>query len=143
MKDLIVDLVIDDIIGRIELPGPEAGDWVERLRACFVSAHDEVAPYEDLAARMGHEMPTSPSARRNEVYLNQLFESAGLSETDARRVNLAVFVYVWGHLLAADSIKKVSGGALGEEESREQFLWGLDRLLSAFRAEFGPAAGVP
>jgi AcrR family transcriptional regulator len=138
-KDLIVDRVIDQIIERIVLPGPDEGDWVDRLRACYVSAHDEVGPYAGLAARMSHEMPKSPSARRNGAFLTRLLEEAGLDDADANKVIFAVFVYVWGHLLADNAARTGRGQMLSENESRQQFLWGLDHLLDSFRREFGSA----
>jgi AcrR family transcriptional regulator len=136
-KDLIVDMVIDDIVRRIALPGPDAGDWADRLRVCFISAHDEVAPYAGLAARMGHQMPGSPSARRNGAFLLELLGGAGLQQSDAQKVIFAVFVYVWGHLLADDAARRIGEGEIDEDQSREQFLWGLDHLIGSFRREFG------
>jgi AcrR family transcriptional regulator len=154
-KELIEDQVIDDVIRRIDLPSPEAGDWVERLRRCFISAHDIVGCYGGLAARMGREMPRSPSAQRNAVYLRELLADADLGEEDAVKVVVAVFVYVWGHLLAAEAADSISltsaTSPLGAAASaRGQFLWGLDHMLSSIRREFdgreprptsGPSSG--
>jgi AcrR family transcriptional regulator len=135
-KELIVDEVIDGIIGRTELPGPEVGDWAERLRICYLSVHDQVAPYAGLAARMAHQMPRSPSAQRNKAFLDEVLGGAGLAPADANKITYAVFVYTWGHLLAAESARTIGGGHLDDEMSRQQFLWGLDHLLDSFRREF-------
>jgi AcrR family transcriptional regulator len=140
-KELIEDQVIDDVIRRIDLPGPEAGDWADRLRRCFVSAHDVVAPYGGLAARMAREMPRSPSVQRNTAYLRELLAGAGLGEDDAVKVVVAVFVYVWGHLLAAEAAGSIglTGAAsppAASASARGQFLWGLDHMLSSIRREF-------
>lgn len=134
-KDLIVDRVVDEAIGRVELPGPEVGDWTERLRRCFVSAHDAVAPYGGLAARMGRDMPRSPSAQRNAAFLTTLLTEAGLDRREAVSVVYAVFVYVWGHLLVADPASLIDAGDV-VTSPREQFLWGLDHLLGSFHREF-------
>ncbi len=134
-KDLIVDRVIDEAIGRIDLPAPESGDWIDRLRRCFVSTHDVIAPYGGLAARMGQDLPHSPSAMRNNAFLTALLADAGLDEQEATSVTYAVFVFVWGHLLAADAASLINSGSM-VTTPREQFLWGLDRLLGSFRQEF-------
>jgi AcrR family transcriptional regulator len=147
-KELIEDQVIDDVIGRIELPGPETGDWAGRLRRCFVSAHDTVTPYGGLAARMAREMPRSPSAQRNAAFLRKLLAGAGLGEDDAVKVIIAVFVYIWGHLLAAeaaDAIASLNAASplSAVPDTRAQFLWGLDHMLSSIRREFdGRAPGA-
>jgi hypothetical protein len=103
------------------------------LRVCFLSAHDEVAPYVGLAARMGREMPSSPAAARNGAFLNDLLTEAGLSVDDTWRVIYAVFTYTWGHVLMGDATLAAVGGSRGADD-REQFVWGLDHLLDAFRA---------
>jgi AcrR family transcriptional regulator len=132
-KHEIVELVIDRVIERMELPGPEVGYWIARLRRCFISAHDEVAPYDGLAARMGHEMPRSPAAARNSAYLGGLLAEAGIGETDSLRITRAVFVYTWGHLLTAEATASTFEDNAGPGAPREQFLWGLDHLLASFR----------
>ena len=38
-KQSLVDLLVDRIVGRFNLPSPEVGGWTARLRAFFVSAH--------------------------------------------------------------------------------------------------------
>lgn len=137
-KDAIVELLIDDIIGRISLPAPESGDWVTRLRDCFLSAHDEVAPYKGLAARMGHQMPATGSAKRNSDYLNDLLHGVGIGEKDTDLIVQTVFVYVWGYLLTDKEARAPKGKPLSDRASREQFLWGLNHLLDSFRREFDP-----
>jgi AcrR family transcriptional regulator len=140
-KDLIVSEVVDRIIARTELPGPEIGDWAERLRVCFVSVHDEVAPYAGLAARMGQEMPQTPAAVRNGQYLREVLDSAGIDEPTAIKIIFAIFVYSWGHLLAGGVTNPVTGEDNDNEQSREQFLWGLSHLLGSFRRDFGGVTG--
>jgi AcrR family transcriptional regulator len=135
-KDQIVDRLIDDIIGRISLPGPDDGDWAERIRTCFVSAHDEVAPYGDLAARMGVDMPNSPNARRNSDYLLSVLTDGGVPHDDGIKIVAAVFVYIWGHLLTNDPTASMVGSRT-EAQARDQFLWGLDHLVDSFRREYG------
>ena len=134
-KELVVDEVVDRIIGRTELPGPEVGDWAERLRICFVSVHDQVAPYAGLAGRMAHQLPKSQSADRNGAYLDAVLGEAGVDEVNASRIIFAVFVYTWGHLLAAEAMGGDGEGDPAEDSSRQQFLWGLDHLLDSFRQE--------
>lgn len=135
-KDLIVEQVIDDAIDRIDLPGPESGDWADRLRQCFISAHDVVAGYPGLAARMGQQMPRSPAARRTARFLSDLLTDAGIGPDDAGRIGSAVVVYAWGHLLAAEAAAGLFDASPFAADSRAQFLWGLDHLLASFRRQF-------
>jgi TetR/AcrR family transcriptional regulator, tetracycline repressor protein len=136
-KDRIVYELIDRIIGRTELPRPEQGDWVERLRICFLSIHDEVAPYAGLAAQIGRQFPETPAAERNRIYLIELLAESQIEPEDARKILSSAFVYTWGHLLAADALNVVGDGP-EQGGSRSQFLWGLGLLLDAFRREFNP-----
>jgi AcrR family transcriptional regulator len=118
-KELIVDRVLGDIVHRIELPGPEAGDSVVRPRNRFGSAHDEVGPYAGLAARTAHEIPRDPAARRNRDFLLELLVGAGLCDADADA--------------DADA---------DEAESPGRFFWGLDHVLDSIWRELGSRAGA-
>lgn len=129
-KDLIVDELIDRILARTELPGPDVGDWVECLRFYYLSVHDAVAPYAGLAARIARGFPTGPAAERNTNYITELYEFAGLTLEDETRSGSSLFFYVWGHLLASEAM------LLDDRTSRDAFLWGLDRLLEAIRGQF-------
>ncbi|ABD11547.1 hypothetical protein CcI156_16170 [Frankia sp. CcI156] len=138
-KNLIVERVVDDALGRIDLPGPETGDWADRLGRCFTSAHDVAAAYPGLAAHMGRQMAGSPSAVRNASFLHDLLIDAGIGPEDANRIICTMFVYLWGHLLAAEAVADL----LGSTGTRDQFLWGLDHLLGSFRRQFGgPVPGT-
>jgi AcrR family transcriptional regulator len=137
-KEEFVEEVIDRIIGRTELPGPEVGDWATRLQICFVSVHDAVAPYSGLAARLGQEFPHGAASARNHQYLVSLIAEAGISDTDGEKIIFTVFVYTWGHLLAWEAQHRALGMEHSLQASRERFLWGFDRLLDSFRREFGP-----
>jgi len=132
-KELILDEMIDTVIGRTALPGPDAGDWAERLRLCYLSVHDEVAPYRGLARRLGHRLPEGGSAARNGLYLQEILSSAGVPDADADKVIFTIFVYTWGHLLAAEALGGTGEGDPEKDASRAQFLWGLDHLLDSFR----------
>jgi hypothetical protein len=97
---------------------------------------------------MAREMPRSPSAQRNAAFLRKLLAGAGLGEDDAVKVIIAVFVYIWGHLLAAeaaDAIASLNAASplSAVPDTRAQFLWGLDHMLSSIRREFdGRAPGA-
>ncbi|SHN15686.1 TetR/AcrR family transcriptional regulator [Cryptosporangium aurantiacum] len=131
--ELIVDQVVDDVIGRVDLPGPEVGDWADRLRACFLSVHDVITDYPGLAARMGRHLPYGPSGARNARFLHDLLATAGVADENRQKILYAVFVYVWGHLLAADAAAVLLDFNARAAHGREQFLWGLDHLLDSFR----------
>src|SRR5262249_48638243 len=127
------------------------GDWAERLRLCFLSAHDQVAPYAGLAARMARDMPSSFSAQRVALYLAELLDEANIDSENAARIVYATFTYCWGHLLGAETggmrgvqparmtvtnIMRLWENVEGDRAidlSRQQFLWGLAHLLDSFR----------
>src|SRR5579863_9971624 len=56
-KEEIVEALIDKVVARTQLPGSDSGDWIDRLRICFVSVHDAVGPYAGLASRLAQEIP--------------------------------------------------------------------------------------
>jgi AcrR family transcriptional regulator len=143
-KSLITHELINRIIGRTELPGPEEGDWAERVRRCFVSVHDAVAPYGGLAAQMGREIPRTVAGERNDEWLRSVLAEAGLVQADAERVLYVIFVYTWGDLLASTSAPEWSRGPSSRTSRavREQFLWGLDQLVNAMRHQFSPRRGA-
>src|SRR5262249_47858987 len=64
-KEVIVKRLVDSILGRVHHPGPEQGDWVDRLREFIVSVYDQVVPYPGLAARIARQLPTTESSQRN------------------------------------------------------------------------------
>ena len=61
---------------------------------------------------------------------------------------VAVFVYIWGHLLAAEAADMIASlnaasPLSAAPDARAQFLWGLDHMLSSIRREFdGRAPGA-
>jgi AcrR family transcriptional regulator len=98
--DLVLELV-DTILGRVLLPGPEAGDWRARLRAFFASFYDEVAPYPGLGDVMARELAT-PAGVRMSVYTFDRLLEAGLCEADAVEANATLMTYTMGQLLYGD-----------------------------------------
>jgi len=131
-KDDIREALIDRIVVRTELPGSEAGDWIDRLRIVYVSVHDAVAPYDGLASRLAQEIPDVGQTRwATYAYLVELLKSVGLSTVNRRRVMSTLYKYVWGDLLIYPSLE------VGARTARADFLWGLDCLLEIFRQELG------
>jgi hypothetical protein len=89
-------------------------------------------------------MPTSPNAIRSREYLTSVLNDGGVALEDSSKIIAAVFVYIWGRLLTADTAAAI-GGAHNEARSREQFLWGLDHLMDSFRRAYAddPIRSVP
>jgi AcrR family transcriptional regulator len=133
-KDEIVDQLVDRILGGVAHPGPEFGDWVDRLRGFILSIYEHVAPYPGLAARIAEHLPRLPASKRNAAFLDEIVDLSGLSEGDGADIASVLFLYTWGHLVGAQSGWLVRGPArVSRSLAKDRFLWGLDRLLDPFR----------
>lgn len=131
----LVEALIDRIVMRTKLPGPNEGDWIDRLRICYTSVHDSVAPYAGLANRLAKEIPVVGQIRwATYSYLVDLLNSVGLTRAKTRRVLSTLYKYVWGDLLIYLSPEVESRVAQAD------FLWGLNCLLTAFRNELEVAS---
>lgn len=136
-KDEIVDQLVDRIVGGVVHPGVEFGDWVDRLRGFIVSIYEQVAPYPGLAARIAEQLPWLPASKRNAAFLREIVDSSGLGEAQGADITSVLFLYTWGHLVGAQSGWLVGGSSrVTRSLARRRFLWGLDRLLDPFRADW-------
>ena len=141
-KDELVSRLVNNILGRIDLPGEEEGDWLERLEAFVVRVYDQVSRYPGLAARIAHELPGTASSRRNQAFVAELLASSGLSPIELGNLTAVVFLYAWGHLVGGEASWQVGGfPRVPRDAARDRFLWGLDHLLASFRLQPTAAAG--
>jgi AcrR family transcriptional regulator len=132
-KDELMTRLVDDILSRVDHPGPEHGDWIARLRLHIVSVYDEVAPYPGLAALIARQLPSTPSVQRTTAFVNALFRDAAVPRADWVKVMSSLVLYTWGHLLfgQTDAPLGASSKRISAAASRERYLWGLDNLLAA------------
>jgi AcrR family transcriptional regulator len=133
-KNELVARLVDNILGQIELPREEEGDWLARLEEFVVGVYDQVSRYPGLAARIAHQLPGTASSRRNQAFVAELLASSGLSPTELGNLTAVVFLYTWGHLVGGEASWQVGGfPRVPRSAARDRFLWGLDRLLASFR----------
>ena len=85
------ELVADAVLERVDLPGPETGDWVERLVAHARSFWNELVPYPGLAQFIVNEHHRSDSARHLYEYTITTLLEAGFTPKDAALGREALF----------------------------------------------------
>jgi AcrR family transcriptional regulator len=90
-KRALQELAADAVLERVELPGPEVGDWVERLVQHARSFWLEVVPYPGLGAFLVNEHHVSGAARRLYEYTIATLLDAGFSPRDAALGREALF----------------------------------------------------
>jgi AcrR family transcriptional regulator len=135
-KNELVARLVNSILGRIELPSEEEGDWLARLEEFVVRVYDQVSRYPGLAARIAHQLPGTASSRRNQAFVAELLASSGLSTSELGNLTAVVFLYTWGHLVGGEASWQVGGfPRVPRSAARDRFLWGLGHLLASFRLQ--------
>jgi len=135
-KNELVAQLVDGILGHIQLPGEDEGDWLARLEQFVVRVYDQVSRYPGLSARIAHQLPGTASSRRNQAFVAELLASSGLSPTELGNLTAVVFLYTWGHLVGGEASWQVGGfPRVPRGAARDRFLWGLDHLLTSVRSE--------
>ena len=90
-KRALQELVADAVLGRVELPGPETLDWVERLVVHARSFWNELAQFPGLADFVVNEHHVSDSARHLYEYTIKVLLDAGFPPRDAALGREALF----------------------------------------------------
>jgi AcrR family transcriptional regulator len=135
-KNELVARLVNNVLGQIDLPREEEGDWLARLEEFVVRVYDQVSRYPGLAARIAHQLPGTASSRRNQAFVAELLASSGLSPTELGNLTTVVFLYTWGHLVGGEASWEVGGfPRVPRSAARDRFLWGLDHLLASFRLQ--------
>lgn len=144
-KDELVARLVDGILGRVELPGEEEGDWLARLEQFVVRVYDQVSRYPGLATRIAHRLPGTASSLRNQDFVAELLASSRLSPAELGNLTSVVFLYTWGHLVGGEASWEIGGfPQVPRSAARDRFLWGLDLLLASFRrSQTGGHAALP
>jgi AcrR family transcriptional regulator len=96
-KEALLDLVIDEVYGRIEVPGPEYGDWKARLSRFFSDARVELYRYPGLI-QVIHSRPMTASGKQLAAAWQQILREAGLDENVGVMASGALFYYCLGVL---------------------------------------------
>ena len=92
----LVHLVVERLLDRIEIPGPEAGPWDARLKALESNARRELAGIPGI--RTGIDLESSPAAARLADAVLSILDDAGFDERTALLAYGALFTYMIGQL---------------------------------------------
>jgi AcrR family transcriptional regulator len=74
-KDALVELVIDAVMAKVEVPPPEFGDWVERLRALQERSTQALKEWPGLDALIFDRGPTGQGWRLMDGYFQILLDA--------------------------------------------------------------------
>jgi TetR/AcrR family tetracycline transcriptional repressor len=118
-KDELLRLVGDDVLGHIELPDPDAGDWRELFTSISMAAVDALVEVRGLSSVL-LSSKMLPNARRLVKFCIYQFERSGLSHAAAQEVYAGVHTLVLGRLLIEESaIFRVSPTPHPDDEIRD------------------------
>jgi len=92
----LVQLVVEQLLERIEIPGPEAGPWDARLKTLEANARRELAGIPGI--RTGIDLEASPAAARLADGVLAILAAAGFDERTALLAYGAMFTYMIGQL---------------------------------------------
>lgn len=118
-KDELLRLVGDDVLGRIELPDPDSGDWRELFTSTSMAAVDALLEVPGLSSVL-LSSKMLPNARRLVKFCIRQFERSGLSHTAAQEVYAGVQTLVLGRLLIEENANfRVSPTPHPDDEIRD------------------------
>jgi TetR/AcrR family tetracycline transcriptional repressor len=121
-KDELLRLVGDDILGHIELPDPDSGDWRELFTSISMAAVDALLAVPGLSSVL-LSSKILPNARRLVTFCIHQFERGGLSRAAAQEVYAGVQTLVLGRLLIEENANfRVSPTPHPDDEIRDYIM---------------------
>jgi AcrR family transcriptional regulator len=137
-KDELLRLVGDDILGHLELPDDDAGEWRELVTSVSMAAVDALLEVSGLSSVL-LTSKLLPNARRLVQFCIHQFERAGLDRATAQSVYAGLHALVLGHMLIEESANfRLSSAPHPDDEirdyiitlrSRESFYGALTALI--------------
>jgi AcrR family transcriptional regulator len=128
-KGEMLDLVIERIWDGIPMPGPEAGDWQERLRILAQRFREALIKYPGLV-QIIQTRPMAPSARAHAHWADHLLLEAGMDKTLLYAVGQALFHYVFGAIAWEVQARAGGAGDVDEDELAARYAIGVDVMLA-------------
>lgn len=121
-KDELLRLVGDDILGAIDLPDPESGNWRDLFTDVSMAAVDALLAVPGLSSVL-LSSKILPNARRLVTFCIHQFERAGLDHATAQEVYAGVQTLVLGRLLIEENANyRVSPTPHPDDEIREYII---------------------
>lgn len=118
-KGELLRLVGDEVLGHIELPNPDSGDWRELFTSISMAAVDALLEVRGLSSVL-LSSKMLPNARRLVRFCICQFERGGMTHAAAQEVYAGVHTLVLGRLLIEESaIFRVSPSAHPNDEIRD------------------------
>ncbi|MDS0140314.1 MULTISPECIES: TetR/AcrR family transcriptional regulator [unclassified Amycolatopsis] len=133
-KDELLELVVDEVYGQIEVPEIRDGDWRRAVTACAASTRAALLRHAWIASVLGQTglAYLGPNVMRLNERMLALFETAGFRPAEADRALGAVMAYVIGTATTeAAWLTTVARSGRTEQE------W-IDRLRPALREATKP-----
>ena len=146
----LVQLVVEELVSRVEIPGPEIGPWDVRLKALEANARRELGGIRGI--RTGMSADGSPASRRLAETVLVILRDAGFDERHALLAYGAMFTYMIGQLdldVVTDRGKESTDtsrfaeltdrSAGGRRPTPDEFFdFGFDLLLAGLRQVLNP-----
>lgn len=118
-KGELLRLVGDEVLGHIELPNPDSGNWRELFTSISMAAVDALLEVRGLSSVL-LSSKMLPNARRLVRFCIYQFERGGMTHAAAQEVYAGVHTLVLGRLLIEESaIFRVSPSAHPNDEIRD------------------------
>jgi AcrR family transcriptional regulator len=92
----LVQLVVEELLNRVEIPGRDTGPWDLRLKALEANVRRELGGIPGV--RTGVSVDGSPASRRLTEGVLAILYDAGFDEADALLAYGALFTYMVGQL---------------------------------------------
>jgi AcrR family transcriptional regulator len=146
----LVQLVVEELVSRVEIPGPDEGPWDVRLKVLEANARRELGGIRGI--RTGMSADDSPASRRLSDAVIAILRDAGFDESRALLAYGALFTYMIGQLdldvvtdpgkdsTDASRFKElVDRTAGGRRPTPDEFFdFGFDLLLTGLRQALDP-----
>lgn len=142
-KDELGTLVIDHILAPVEVPGPDSGDWRQRMRLLQRDARAAMAAHRGVSLRNG--MRSDEASRLADGVLSILAD-AGFGDQQAARAFAVLYTFMLGQIEVDAFLAGVvgSGEPTLETATRaadatpdELFEFGFDAVLAGLDALLG------
>ena len=141
----LTQLVVDELLNRVEIPGLDEGPWDVRLKTLEANARRELGGIPGI--RTGISAEGSPATQRLAEAVLAILRDAGFDENQALLAYGAMFTYMVGQLdLDVASVREKDSGdasrfkelvdrtAGGRRPSSDDFFdFGFDLLLAGLR----------
>jgi AcrR family transcriptional regulator len=130
-KDELANLIIDRVVGEIELPPPDPARWQEQLKEFGLNAWRALARYPGVAALTLGRVPIGPNLMRQLEWSLVLLRGAGIPDRIA-----AYAGDLFGLYLGAHGLEQAAGfsAPIGEDRPPEE----IARMVRDYFASMPP-----